>query len=87
MDLIVNISFRKMHGWHDSEKRAEHVFERMRLRGIGVTQIKEAIRKGAKHLRKDGTIVCAFRWFAVIYREFPLDENTKKIYPITVMEA
>ncbi len=79
----VNVSFRNIKKWSDSKKRAEHVFDRMISRGIGIEQIKEAIKKGAKRLRKDGSIVTEFRWFKVIYREFKVNE-IRKIYPITV---
>jgi hypothetical protein len=76
--------FRKSKRWKDSPKRADHIFERMRLRGIGVDNIKEAVQKGAKKIRNDGSIVSEFRWFKVVYREFRMN-NTKKIYPITVI--
>lgn len=57
----------------------------MRLRGITKDNIKEAVQKGAKTLRKDNSIVAEFRWFRVIYREFKLNE-IRKIYPITVID-
>jgi len=85
MDVKVNIAFRNLKWWRDSESRAEHVFDRMRLRGIGVDNIMEAVKKGAKKLRKDGSIMAEFRWFSVAYREFRVG-NVRKIYPITVME-
>lgn len=72
--------------WFDTKKRKDHVLDRMKNRGIGTEQIKEAVRKGAKILHKDGTIISEYRWFKVAYREFRIKE-TKKIYPITVMEA
>lgn len=87
MDIRVNIAFRKTHdGWKDSKARQEHVMDRMILRGIGYLQIKEAVAKGSKTLRKDGTIVSEFRWFKVVYREFRL-RDIKKVYPITVIEV
>lgn len=43
--------------------------DRMILRGIGIDQIKEAIQKGAKTRRDDGSLISEFRWFKVIYRE------------------
>jgi len=87
MDIIVNIGFKKSQTgkWDDSMKRAKHLSERLSLRGIGVNNIKEAVQKGSKKLRSDGSIVAEFRWCRVIYREFYLKEF-KKIYPITVME-
>ncbi|MBI5390289.1 hypothetical protein HZB02_02275 [Candidatus Woesearchaeota archaeon] len=86
MELRVNTAFRNVKAHHDDQKRSEHVFERMQLRGIGVEQIKEAVQKGAKKLRDDGSVVSHYRWFKVIYREFRV-EDTKKIYPITVIEV
>lgn len=86
MEVKINVSFRKIPKWKDSERRADHVFDRMKLRGIGVDQIKEAVKKGAKRLREDGSVVCDFRWFRVVYREFRI-EQIQKIYPITVMEV
>lgn len=84
MELKININFRNLRYWRDSEQRSEHIFERMRLRGIGLEQIKEAVEKGAKKLMADRTITSEYRWFKVVYREFYLDD-IKKIYPITVM--
>ncbi|MBI2499675.1 hypothetical protein HYV88_05525 [Candidatus Woesearchaeota archaeon] len=86
MDIKININFRSLGFWKDSPKRAEHIFDRMKLRGIGVEQIKEAIRRGAKTIRKDGSIVTEYRWFKVAYREIKFKE-IRKIYPITVMEV
>ncbi len=71
--------------WSDSIKRATHLSERISLRGISVDNIKEAVQKGSKKLREDGTIVSEFRWYRVVYREFYL-QDFKKIYPITVIE-
>ena len=42
-------------------------------------------KKGAKKIRKDGSIIAEFRWFKVIYREFKV-KDIRKIYPITVMD-
>ena len=86
MDIVVNINFRNIQEWKNSNKRVEHIIDRMQLRGIFTRQIKEAVQKGSKHLRKDGCIVVAYRWFKVIYREFII-QNIKKIYPITVIEV
>ena len=86
MEITLNVAFRNISYHKDSSRRSEHIFDRMQLRGIGKEQIKEAVQKGAKSLRNDGTIIAKYRWFKVIYREFVLD-NIKKIYPITVMEA
>lgn len=85
MEIKVNVSFRNVKKWHDSEKRAEHVFDRMRSRGIGVDNVIDAVRKGAKRIRKDGSVMAEYRWFGVAYREFIIGE-IKKIYPITVIE-
>ncbi len=86
MEIKVNVAFRNLKMWHDSEKRSEHVFERMRERAVSVDNIKEAVAKGAKQVRSDKSIIAEFRWLKVVYREFIL-KNTKKVYPITVMEA
>ena len=86
MDIKVNIKLQDTKLFHDSEKRSEHVMDRIIGRGIGVDQIKEAVQMGAKKIREDGSIISEFRWFKVIYREFRINE-IKKIYPITVMEA
>ncbi len=86
MEIKVNVAFRNLKTWQDSEKRSEHVFDRMRERAVTVGHIKEAVRKGAKHVRADRSILAEFRWLKVAYREFII-KNTKKIYPITVMEA
>lgn len=85
-DIKVNIAFKNISGYHkDSEKRSEHIFERMRLRGITLDNIKEAVQKGAKRIREDKSIIAEFRWFTVIYREIHFHE-TRKIYPITVID-
>ena len=86
MELKINIQFRNQKMWRDSERRSEHVFERMKQRGIGIGQIREAVTKGAKKLNVDKTIIAEYRWFRVVYREFQID-NIRKIYPITVIEA
>ena len=86
MELKVNVAFRNLRMWQDSEKRSEHVFDRMKERAVTVDNIKEAITKGAKRVRADKSIIAEFRWLKVAYREFIVN-NTKKIYPITVMEA
>ncbi len=86
MEIKINTYFKKIDGWKDTTRRSEHILDRMKLRGIGINQIKEAVQKGAKKLRKDGSIISKFRWFIVIYREFKIND-IKKIYPITVMEV
>ncbi len=84
-EIRVDIAFRNIKKYQDSEKRGEHVFERMKLRGISVENIKEAVQKGAKRIRQDQSIVAEFRWFSVIYRELRMN-NIRKIYPITVLD-
>ncbi len=84
-EIKINIAFRNMHYFRDSNKRVEHIFDRMRLRGITIDNIKEAVQKGAKRLRDDKSIVAEFRWFKVIYREM-MHNNVRKIYPITVID-
>lgn len=85
-EIKINIAFKNVKNWEDSINRSEHVLDRIQRRGIGKEQILEAVKKGAKKIRDDGSIISEFRWYKVIYREFRL-ENIKKIYPITVMEA
>ena len=85
-NIRINTSFRNMRTWKDSARRSDHVIDRMKDRGIGLSQIKAAISKGSKRIRKDGSIVSDFRWFRVIYREFRL-KDIRKIYPITVIEV
>jgi len=84
MNIKVNIYFRSVRPFKDSKKRSEHLIDRMRLRGIGIDQIKEAVKKGAKNIREDGSVISEFRWFRIVYRELRLGD-IKKIYPITVM--
>ena len=86
MEVRITINFRSLPKWHDSMKRSEHIFDKMKLMGIGIDQIREAIQKGAKKIRKDNSIVTEYRWFKVIYREIQYKE-IRKIYPITVVEA
>ena len=86
MEIEVNVKYKSIKKWKDSIKRVEHIVDRMQLRGIFESQIEEAVQKGAKILRKDGSLIAEYRWFKVIYRQFQL-ENVRKIYPITVMEA
>ncbi len=86
MELKVNVAFRNLHMWQDSEKRTLHVFDKMRDRAVTVDNIKEAVTKGAKQVRADKSIIAEFRWLKVAYREFIVGK-TRKIYPITVMEA
>ena len=83
-EIKINVAFRNVKTHQDSTMRSEHVFDRMRLRGISKENIKEAVQKGAKQIRADKSIITEFRWFKVIYREFQTDE-VRKIYPITVL--
>ena len=85
MEIKVNIAFRNINIHKDSEKRSEHVLNRMRLRGITIENIKDAVSKGAKMIRVDKSIIAEFRWFKVIYREFRI-YGIRKIYPITVID-
>lgn len=84
-EIKINVKFaqKQAKGWKETEKRAEHVFDRMRLRGIGVSEIIEAVQSGAKLLEEDGRIVAVYRWYKIVYREFKLN-GIRKIYPITV---
>lgn len=82
----MDVGFRTIKEWKDSERRAEHVLDRMISRGIGGSQIKEAIKRGAKRIRENGSIIAEFRWFKVVYRELRT-KDTRKIYPLTVIEV
>lgn len=84
-ELKIDVKFTEapVKRWKETEKRADHVFDRMKERGVGVNEIKEAVRKGAKTIEKDGRITAVFRWYKVVYREFRL-KDIRKIYPITV---
>lgn len=86
MEIEVNVKYKSIKKWKDSIKRVRHIVDRMQLRGIFEEQIEEAVQKGAKRLRRDGSIIAEYRWFRVIYRQFQL-EDVIKIYPITVIEA
>lgn len=85
-EIKINVAFRNIKEWKDSVNRSDHVLDRIQLRGVGREQILEAVKKGAKMLRDDGSIISQFRWYKVIYREFRL-KNIRKVYPITVMEV
>jgi len=84
-DIQINIAFKNVQHHKDTQKRSDHVFDRMKMRGITKDNIKEAVQKGAKRLREDRSIIAEFRWFKVIYREFQVN-NIRKIYPITVID-
>ena len=86
MEIRIDIGFRSLGFWKDSQRRSEHIFDRMKLRGIGIEQIKDAVKSGAKTIRKDGSIITEYRWFKVVYREIRFKE-IRKIYPITVVEV
>jgi len=83
-EIKINIAFRNVKFHQDSSARSEHIFDRMRLRGISKDNIKEAVQKGAKQIREDKSIIAEFRWFKVVYREFQIND-VRKIYPITVL--
>lgn len=85
MEIVVNANYRNISEWKDSERRAEHVLDRMKLRGIGDREIKQAVQMGAKQIRDDKSIVAEYRWYKIIYREYVL-QDTRKIYPITVIQ-
>ena len=84
-EIKVNIAFRNIKQHTDSIRRSDHIFDRIRLRGITKENIKEAVQKGAKRIREDNSIISEFRWFKVIYREFRIG-NIRKIYPITIID-
>ena len=83
-EIKVNIAFKGIKHHKDSEKREEHLIDRMISRGITVANIKEAVQKGPKKIREDRSIITEFRWFKVVYREYRVDD-IRKIYPITVI--
>ena len=84
--IRVNVQYQTIPSrkWQDSPKRADHVIDRMQLRGIGIDNIKDAVMYGAKTLREDGCILTEYRWYKVVYREFQT-AAFKKIYPITIL--
>lgn len=84
-EIKIDIVYKDIKHHQDSEKREEHLIDRMALRGISIENIKEAIQKGPKKIREDRSIIAEFGWFKVVYREFKVNE-IRKIYPITVME-
>lgn len=86
MEIKINIGLKNLRVHKDSEKREEHLIDRMALRGISVDNIKEAVQRGPKKFREDNAIIAEFSWFKVVYREFRINE-IRKIYPITVLEA
>ncbi|NOZ80953.1 MAG: DUF4258 domain-containing protein [DPANN group archaeon] len=44
-----------------------HARERMALRCISKEQIREAIKRGSKHLQKPNKIVSEYRYFSVVF--------------------
>ena len=84
-EIKVNVKFNEapLKRWRETEKRADHVFDRMKERGVGINEIKEAVQKGAKTIEEDGRMTAIFRWYKIVYREFRL-KDIRKIYPITV---
>jgi len=84
-EIRVDIAFRNIHQRKDTLKRSDHIFDRMKIRGITKDNIKEAVQKGAKRIRDDKSIIAEFRWFKVVYREFRVND-IRKIYPITVID-
>ncbi len=65
-------------------KRCKHAIERMWLRGIAMSEIKDAIKKGKKHKQKEtGLYEAVYRFYSVVYDEFN-KKDFKKVYPITV---
>jgi len=85
VEIRINVAFRNLNFHQDTQKRSEHIFDRMKFRGITIENIKEAIQKGVKRIREDHSIIAEFRWFKVVYREFKF-KDVRKIYPITVMD-
>ncbi len=85
VEIVINTSFRNNKGYKDTEKRSDHILDRMISRGITTENIKEAIQKGPKNIREDNSIITEFKWFKVIYREYRLND-IRKIYPITVID-
>ncbi len=85
VEIKINVAFRNIRDHMDSERISEHVFDRMMLRRIIKENIREAVQRGPKKVRKDGSIVVGYRWFRVVYREFIMD-GIRKIYPTTVID-
>ncbi len=84
-EIKINIALKNIKEHEDTQRRSDHIFDRMKLRGITKDNIKEAVQKGPKHIRTDSSVIAEFRWFKVIYREFRVN-NIRKIYPITVVD-
>ncbi len=84
-EIKINIAFKNIEQHGDTQRRSDHIFERMKLRGINKDNIKEAVQKGPKIIREDKTIIAEYRWFKVIYREYQIG-SIRKIYPITVLD-
>ena len=85
-EIMINTAFRNVNYHRDSLRRSEHVLDRMMERGISKEHIREAVQKGPKTIRTDGSIIAEFRWFKVVYRVI-IFGKTRKTNPITVMEA
>lgn len=83
-EIKINIKFSNIKRYKNSEKKEEHIIDRMAGRGISFNDIKEAVQKGPKNIKEDKSIFTEFKWFKVIYRGYKLN-NIRKIYPITVM--
>lgn len=75
MEVIVN--------WH--LKRAQHVRDRMLLRGLSFKEFIEALQKG-KRTKQDKNIYESFwRYFSIVYEQkVYVHKGFKKVYPITV---
>jgi len=48
---------------------SEHALEQCRERGVSISEVKEAVQKGAKHLQHDNNIVSIYRHMKVIFKK------------------
>ncbi len=66
-----------------SQKRQQHVLERMMLRGISRVEFYEALAKGRKKVQRGNIIEAVYRYYCIVYEEVRFKDG-KKIYPVTV---
>ncbi len=69
-----------------NHKRCKHAIEQMRLRGIFMEEVKDAILKWKRVKQKNtGLMETFYRFFSVVYDEQIFkDKEIRKTYPITV---
>ena len=67
-------------------RRVRRALERMRLRGVSVEDVEEAVLKGKKAFQKEtGLAKSMFKRLVVVYDErFYKDQGVRKVFPVTV---